>query len=46
MLYSASSPKKFVKWLTEYLKKSDGVVELDDKIWKLTYTVDKELDDE
>ena len=46
MLYSAFSPKRFVKWLTEYLQKSNGVVELDDKIWKLTYTVKTELDDE
>jgi hypothetical protein len=46
MLYSASSPRRFVRKLTEYLLESKGVAAtIDDTIWMLKFTIEAELDD-
>ncbi len=47
MIFTEFSPQRFVKRLVEYLKESrDVIAEVSEAEWSVTFTVERELDDE
>ena len=44
IFYSELKPARFARRLIYYLKSNDVAVDLDDKRWRLTFTVEGELD--